>query len=282
VNLAMREALLAFRRQPLLSGLGVVTIAMSLFAVGLFGLVAFNLREALAQVEARLEIRAFIAEGTPTEAVAAAIGDIEAFPEVASVTWVPPDSALARARRELPEFEDIFDAGVLPGSLELRLVEGRRDPATAEAIARRLGTYPFVDEVRYGAEWVEKLYKLRGIATVAGLALGATFAVVAFIVIGTTIRMTVLARAREIAIMRVVGATDGFIRRPFLITGTIKGVLGGLLALALTWGASRLMTATVIDTAFFPARIAVLGVLGGAVLGFIGSLLSVGRQLRRV
>src|SRR5439155_1270748 len=121
VNLTIREALLAFRRAPLLSALSVTTIAFSLFVVGLFGL---------------------------------------------------------------------------------------------------------VDDVRFGRDWVEKLDRLRQVAAAVGLVVGAAFAVVAIIIIGTTIRMAVLQRSREIAIMRLVGATNGFIRRPFLLQGAIKGMLG--------------------------------------------------------
>jgi cell division transport system permease protein len=282
VRLALREALLAFRRAPLLSVLSVTTIAVSLFAFGLFGLVAVNLRSALQRVEERVEVRAFLAEGTPADAAAAAIADILVFPEVATAEYVTPERALARARTELGEFEDVFEAGVLPGSIELRLREGQRAPATVAAVARRLRTFPFVDDVRYGAEWVEKLYRLRTIATVAGLALGAAFAAVAVIIIGTTIRMTVLARAREISLMRLVGATDGFIRLPFLLEGLAKGVLGGGLALGLLYIATRVISAQLIEVTFFDPPLAAGGVLAGALLGFVGSAVSVGRQLRRV
>jgi cell division transport system permease protein len=282
VRLALREALLAFRRAPLLSALSVTTIAVSLFAFGLFGLVAVNLREALRQVEERVEVRAFLAEGTPADAAAAAIGDILAFPEVATAEYVTPERALARARRELGEFEDVFEAGVLPGSIELRLREGQRTPATVAAVARRLRAFPFVDDVRYGADWVEKLYRLRTIATVASLALGAAFAAVAIIVIGATIRMTVLSRAKEINLMRVVGATDGFVRLPFLLEGLAKGILGGALALGLLWIAARVITAQLFAVTFFEPSLALGGVLAGALLGFLGSAVSVGRQLRRV
>lgn len=282
MRLALREALLAFRRAPLLSVLSVTTIAVSLFAFGLFGLVAVNLRSALQRVEERVEVRAFLAEGTPANAAAAAIADILVFPEVATAEYVTPERALARARTELGEFEDVFEAGVLPGSIELRLREGQRAPATVAAVARRLRTFPFVDDVRYGAEWVEKLYRLRTIATVAGLALGAAFAAVAVIIIGTTIRMTVLARAREISLMRLVGATDGFIRLPFLLEGLAKGVLGGGLALGLLYIATRVISAQLIEVTFFDPPLAAGGVLAGALLGFVGSAVSVGRQLRRV
>lgn len=278
--LAMREALRGLRRAPLLSALSVTTIAFSLFAFGLFGLVALNIRETLTRVEEHVEIRAFIAEGTPIEATSAFVGDVQSFPEVLTATLVTPAEALVRARRELGEFADVFEAGILPASVDIHLREGRRDPATVRAVASRLQTYSFVDDVRFGEDWVEKLYRLRTIAGVAGMSLGITFAIVAMIIIGATIRMTVLARTKEIAIMRLVGATDGFIRRPFLIEGFIKGVLGGIGALALTYISYRAINAWVIQIAFFDSRLASLGLVGGAVLGLVGSTISVGRHLR--
>jgi cell division transport system permease protein len=112
--------------------------------------------------------------------------------------------------------------------------------------------------------------------------LGFAFAGVAVIIIGSTIRMSVLARAREISIMRLVGATDGFIRSPFLIDGAVKGTFGGILALLLTWVSYSLITRFVITAQFFDVRLVVLGVLAGAVLGLVGSALSVSRHLRSV
>ncbi|MGZ3456737.1 MAG: cell division protein FtsX [Polyangiales bacterium] len=277
-----REALTASRRAPLLSALGIVTIAFSLFAFGLFGLVAINIRQALDQVEERVEVRAFLADSTDIESVAAAMKDISGFPEVLRVEYVSEEKALERARKEMGEFADVFEAGVLPASIEVHLRPGMRDPASVKAVADRMKTYQFIDDVRYGEEWVEKLYRLRTIATVAGIALGVAFAAVAIIIIGATIRMTVLARAKEISIMRLVGATDMFIRLPFLIDGLVKGVLGGLLALVFVWVANRVVNEYFIQTIFFDRQLIFLGVVGGAVMGVLGSLFSVGRHLRRI
>jgi cell division transport system permease protein len=277
-----REALTASRRAPLLSALGIVTIAFSLFAFGLFGLVAINIRQALDQVEERVEIRAFLGDSTDIESVAAAMKDISGFPEVLRVEYVSEEKALERARKEMGEFADVFEAGVLPASIEVHLRPGMRDPASVKAVADRMKTYHFIDDVRYGEEWVEKLYRLRTISTVAGIALGVAFAAVAIIIIGATIRMTVLARAKEISIMRLVGATDMFIRLPFLIDGLVKGVLGGLLALVFVWVANRVVNEYFIQTIFFDRQLIFLGVVGGAVMGVLGSLFSVGRHLRRI
>jgi cell division transport system permease protein len=282
MRLTFREVALGLRRSSLLSALSIMTIAFSLFAFGLFGLVALNVNRALRSIEERVEIRAFLTDGTPMETVSTAVGDIAAFPEVARVEIITPEQALARARRELGEFRDVYDAAFLPASLEIRLKPGFRDPATVQAIAERVQSYQFVDDVRYGEEWVQKLYSIRNVAGAAGLVLGVAFAAVSIIIIGATIRMTVLARAREISIMRLVGATDGFVRRPFLIDGFLKGVVGGVFALVLSWLAHSLISQYLVQTEFFDRGLAMAGIASGGFIGLFGSALSVGRHLRRV
>ena len=143
-------------------------------------------------------------------------------------------------------------------------------------------SYQFVDDVRYGEEWVEKLYRLRRIATTAGTALGLAFAAVSVIIIGATIRVSVLAREKEISIMRLVGATDAFVRAPFLIDGFIKGILGGLLALLLTWVAYRVIDTRFLKLVFFDPRMVAAGLAAGALIGVAGSATSVWRHLRRI
>ncbi len=280
---ALRDALFAFRKAPLLSALSVTTIAFSLFAFALFGLVALNIKRALEDIEERVEIRAFIADGTSPEDIVGAANEISRYREVESSKVVSQEQALERARHELGEFKDVFEAGLLPASIDIRLKQGARDPRTVGAVASRVRTIAFVDDVRYGEEWIVQLHKLRNIAGVTGIALGLAFAIVAVIIIGATIRMTVLARSKEISIMRLVGATDGYIRRPFLIEGFAKGVLGGILALALTWIAALILEHYLNFRAmFFDDRLAAFGLAGGALMGFFGSAFAVGRHLRKV
>jgi cell division transport system permease protein len=285
MRLTMREALLTFRRAPLLSTLSVTTIAFSLFVVGLFGLVAVNLHRALREVAERVEIVAYLLPGTPVETVTLGVQDIAAFPEVQSVSYVTETEALARARGELVEFRDVLrelERNPLPASIEVKLKPTVRDADHVNDVADRLKGFGFVDDVRFGRDWVEKLDRLRQIAAAVGLVVGIAFAVVAIIIIGTTIRMAVLQRGREIAIMRLVGATDGFIRRPFLVQGAIKGMLGGLVAVALCFVAFELINRWLIQAAFF-SRTQALAIVGfGTLIGLLGSATSVGRHLRRV
>ena len=289
MKLLTREALLSFRRAPLLSALSITTIAFSLFTLGLFGLVAINLREALRGLEERVEIVAFVLRGTPAETITLASQDIAAFPEVKEVAYVSEEQALARARRELVEFRDAYrdlQVNPLPASLEVRLKDGYRDAAHVERVAQRLRGFGFVNDVRFGREWVQKLDHLRNITGIVGLVIGLAFAAVAVVIIGVTIRLTLLQRAREITIMRLVGATNWFIRGPFLLEGALKGLLGGLLSLVLCYAGYLLFRdqsgGTFAGLIFFHPFQMLSIVIFGVMLGLGGSLVSVGRHLRHV
>ena len=288
MRLLFREALLSFRRAPVLSGLSITTIAFSLFTIGLFGIVAINLQRALQGLEERVEIVAFIMRGTPAETIAQASEDVAAFPEVQDVTYVSEEQALARARRELVEFRDAYrdlQVNPLPPSLELRLRSGFRDAVHVGAVAERLKGFTFIEDVRYGREWIQRLDHLRNLTGVLGLVIGLVFATVAMVIIGVTIRLTLLQRAREIHIMRLVGATNWFIRGPFLLEGALKGVLGGLLAVALCYGGFVLFrqSATSFNGVIFFEPWQAATIIGfGMLMGLGGSLISVGRHLRRM
>ncbi len=289
MRLLTREALLSFRRAPLLSALSITTIAFSLFTLGLFGLVAINLRQALRGLEERVEIVAFVLRGTPAETITLATQDIAAFPEVQDVAFVSEEQALARARSELVEFRDAYrdlQVNPLPASIEVRMKEGYRDAATVERVADRLRGFGFVDDVRFGKDWVRKLDHLRNITGLVGLVIGLAFAAIAVVIIGVTIRLTLLQRAREIAIMRLVGATNWFIRGPFLLEGALKGALGGVLSLGLCFAGFLLFRdssgGTFAGLIFFRPQHMVLILIFGVLLGLGGSLVSVGRHLRHV
>lgn len=288
MRLMLREALQSFRRAPLLSVLSITTIAFSLFTIGLFGLVAINMREALMDVGARVEVVAYILRGTPLESITVAAQDISAFPEVLAVDYIDEEQALAQAQAELVEFRDAYrDLRVnpLPASFEIQLKEGFRGADDVAAVAERVGGFGFVEDVRFGREWIERLDQIRNIAGLVGLVIGIAFAAVAVVIIGTTIRMAVLQRAREIMVMRLVGATDWFIRGPFLLEGAIKGMLGGILSIGLAYGtflAFSRNTTALSGLVFFDPIHLVAGVLFGIALGLGGSLVSVGRHLKDV
>lgn len=289
MRLQTREAMRSIRRSPVLSVLSVAAIAFSLFTIGLYGLISLNFRHALEGLAERVEVVAFLLRGTPAETVTMAAEDIAAFPEVLQVDFVSEDEALERARNELVEFRDAYEdlqTNPLPSSFEISLRPEFRSAEHARAVADRLAGFPFVDDVRYGREWVERLDRLRDLARAVQVVIGLAFAVVAIAIIGVTIRISVFQRAKEIAIMRLVGATNAFIRGPFVLEGGLKGVLGGVVAVLfcrIAYGVFRAgLGEQLPDLRFFDLSDMALIVLFGTLIGLIGSLVSVGRHLRRV
>lgn len=282
---AVREAAAAFRRAPVLTGLSAAMIALSLFVIGLFGLAAHNVRETIQNVESRVEVVAYLRDSAVPDAIQAARQDIERYPEVSAVRFISREEALAVARRELDELSSIFgslETNPLPASLEISLYPGQSDASVIRSVATRVGDMPVVEEVQFGEDWVDKVFVLRRVAAIATLTLGIGFAAVAALIIGAAIRMAVFARRDEIVIMRLVGATDAFIRRPFVIEGVVTGLMGAILAVAGTWGVFRMLSSSVVQLTWIPTGWLVAGIGAGAVVGLLASMVAVRRHLGEV
>jgi cell division transport system permease protein len=273
------------RRAPALTILAVMAIGLSVFSIGLFALTAHNIDVALSEVEGRVEVVAYLRDDASEELIEIARHEIESFPEVESARYISKVEALYEASRELTEFSDVYsdlEVNPLPASLEISLLPNHRTPSDVEAVADRVTSYHFVEEARYGREWVDRIYSLRRVAGGTAVILGLAFALGAAILIGIAVRMSVLARAREIAIMRTVGATDSYVRRPFILEGLVTGLGGGLLALALTWGMYRAVERMLLSLAWLPGLWIAAGLAGAGILGMLAAGRAVRRELRRL
>lgn len=281
----LREAASAFQRSPLLTLLSAAMVGLALFVLGLFAVATWNLSQALATMEERVEVVAYLRDDAGSAQIDLLVDELTRLPEVAAVEFVSRQQALTRARQELPEFSDLFadlEVNPLPASVEVALRPGRRNSETVERIAEEAEGFGIVEEVRYGREWVDRLFTIRRIGAVTTAVLGGGFALVAVLIIGAAIRIAIFARREEIQIMRLVGATNGFIRRPFLVEGALTGLFGGILALFLTLVAHRLVSTLLFPIEWIPGSWVGAGVAAGVALGSLASALAVRRYLREV
>jgi cell division transport system permease protein len=285
MSYSMREAANAFRRAPMLAALSATMIGLSLLVVGLFALAAFNIRQVISRMEQRVEVVAYLRDGSDQAAVDAAAKEMKSWNEVRDVIYISREEALVKARKELKEFDDIF-AGLennpLPASLEIVLKPNQKDADAVRKVASRAGGYGFVEEVGYGNEWLDKVFLLRRVAGVATAVLGSAFAAVAALIIGAAIRLAIFSRRDEISIMKLVGATDSFIRRPFLIEGLITGLIGSLLALAATYVAYSTLSKSLFQLEWVPSSWVLIGIAAGTILGIAASSVAVRRHLGEV
>jgi cell division transport system permease protein len=282
---ALREAVAGIRRAPLLTVLSASMVALALVVVGLFTLVSYNLHQALAGLEDRVEVVAFVRDDVAPREVQAARSALLGLEAVGDVRFVTKEEALRSAQEDLPEFMEIFsglEGNPLPASLEISLRPGFRDPGSVETVAEAAALLPFVEDVAFGGEWVDRIFLLRRIGALATLVLGVAFASVAALIIATAIRIAIFARREEIQIMRLVGARNGFIRRPFLLEGFLMGLVGGILAFGLTYAAYLTGNRSLLPLEWLPVEWVGLGILSGGIFGVVAGAFAVRRHLREI
>lgn len=278
-----REAFFAFRRAPLLTALSIVTIAFALYTLAVFGLVWTNIERVLDDVERRVEVIAYLEDGVDPGASATMLGEVATYPEVDSLKFVSKEEALERARTDLAEYGELYEdleVNPLPASVEVALKPGYRRGEQVREVARRIERFPFVEEVRFGEEWVARLNFLQDLSLFLGLVVGGIFAGVAFIAIGATINLVLIAREDEFAIMKMVGATPAFIAQPFVLEGFVKGVIGAVLALLLLTVTFGALEQRLLSLSFYTPSQIVFGVVLGGLLGAFGSFITLRRLLK--
>lgn len=277
-----REAFFAFRRSPLLTALSISTIAFALYTLSVFGLVWTNIDRVLADVEERVEVIAYLVDGTDPTETSTLMREVASYPEVDSIAYLSKEDALARARAELSDYSVLYEdleANPLPASVEVALKAGYRDAADVSDVATRIARFTFVEDIKYGEDWVQKLDFLQNLSLFLGLVVGGVFAVIAFVAIGATINIVLISREDEIAIMKMVGATRAFIARPLVIEGFAKGVLGAVIALVLLTFTYSLLEQRVVSLSFYSPLQVAGGILLGGALGAMASAMTLRRHL---
>ena len=293
----LREALIGFRRN-LSTALGsIVTIFLSMLMIGLFMVIGGVVGNIVEEVESEVSITCYVADDASEDDIATVMSYIEGLDGVASVYFTTKEEALESfTATNGTEIIDTLDGeNPLPASIDVEL----SDPEMVEEVAEQIEAYALfasiadeedpADSIKYGQQTVERLFTLTNYLSYIGIALIVLLIFIALVFINNTIRLSIMARKREIAIMRLVGATNGFIRGPFLTEGAMHSLLGSLLAVGLLelvrrFGLSALQDAIAflsfdLSVGTFVAIYVFLLVLGLAV-GLIGSAISMTRYLK--
>ncbi|MEW5953754.1 MAG: permease-like cell division protein FtsX [Bacillota bacterium] len=226
----LAEALVSIRRNTWLSLASVGTVVVSLFILGGSLLVVLNANALAGTVEAGVEIRVFLEEELDERQTLAVGEQIASLAGVEEVEFIPRDQALEELKESFGDRRDFLEdleTNPLPDTYRVKTLEVEQVPG----VAREIEKIEKVEQVRYGQGVVEKLLSLTRWIRTAGLVAMGILAVASVFLIATTIRMSVYARRKEIGIMKTLGATDWFIRMPFVLEGMFLGAAGGLLAL---------------------------------------------------
>lgn len=283
----IKEALTNLQLNRTTTLIAIITTACTLACFGVFLLLYLNLRGVANLLQEDIKVVVYLHDGLSSQAVAELQQRIKGEPEVASISYVSKEQALADFREQFPSEHYLLQGlgeNPLPASLVVTLASQFRSSEAIRQWAERLRGVPGVAQVQYSRDWIENLAMIVGYLELAAIAIGSILSVAVVAIIASTIRLTLYARREELEIMRLIGATGAFIKTPYVLEGAVVGAVGGALSLALLRGGFeffRLQLGTPgrslgiqAGFEFFPRDISLLMVLAGMLLGCAGSLVS--------
>jgi cell division transport system permease protein len=264
---------------------------MTLF--GIFFLIFINLQKVAAGLRGKVGMEVYLKENISNAQLESIKKSISSYNEIKKSSYISKEDALSNFRNKLKDKKTILDGldfNPLPSSFLIELKEDFRGLPSVESMAKRLSALEGVEEVEYGREWIDRFETLMMFLKLGMTAVGGVLAVGLLFIISNTIKLSVYSRLDEIEIMKLVGATNNFIRAPFIIEGIIQGLLGSvvsLISLLIVYkiivsriSGSVMLTFGLSDISFIHPKAMLAMIITAISLGFIGSILSLGRILR--
>ena len=284
----VREVIISMIRNRWMTFASIGTVTVSLFVLGVFMMLVVNLTRMASELESQVQIAVYLNDALTEEGRAEVEQMMRDMKNISKIEYIPREQAIQRLEERLGDhkyiLEALGDANPLPNSYEVTVKKPEAVQSTAAAIADLYG----VDEAKYGQDVASHLFDMTRLVRLFGFLLMFLLAGATIFIISNTIRLTVFARRKEIAIMKYVGATDWFIRIPFILEGIALGFIGGGLAALALRSFYSVMAAKIYSTlTFFPLvpqypfvnYLTVVMIVSGMIVGIIGSTISLKRFL---
>lgn len=286
----LAEAFKNIKLNLLMSITAVTTTFICILVFGLGLLVSAHIQGVIGSVREDVSVEAFMPDAS-SEEIDDLANKVEGWPEVASVTQVSEEQAFAEFKDKFKEQPDLYadlDQGVFPASVQIQL----NDPGAANDVAERLKQEGFTeDNLSYPQQTIDRLNAVTSYVIWGLYAATLLFLVASVLLISNAIRLSIFARRKEIEVMKLVGASDGFVRTPFVFEGLLQGLVGaGLAAFAVVWinflfvdwSHNALPYVPISSGAVNAPFVLIVLVTVGVGIGVIGSFLSVTRFLRKI
>ena len=288
----VKETYKSIRRNGFMSFASISTVAVSLLVLGMFLLIFLNTNNLAQYLESQVQVSVYMQDNASAEELKAVEAKLKKMPGVVKVTPVSKQQALARFKERLGDQEQLLNSlgkdNPFPNSFEVQV----DSPERIKVITPSIGQLPKVETAKFGQEVVEHLFSLTKILRFGGIVLVIFLAMATLFIISNTIRLTVFARRKEVVIMKYVGATDWFIRWPFVIEGIIIGLVGACIPIVVAWPLYNKLIDIIYQhipmiKSLFAFRFGIdifsvllpFALLFGAVLGIIGSTISLRKHL---
>lgn len=285
VTYTLKESAAGFRRNRSASLITVFTVSISLLLLGIFAIITMNFARFVDQIRSRVDLEVFLESDINERQQEELNSILTNIPGVDEVLFISKDDAAKIFAEDFGErFEDILEGNPLPQSFRLSIREGYNNSDSVQVIAARVEKLHLVESVHYRKQLLQLIDRRAKAFTYSTLFIGLILALSAVILVANTIRLTIYAKRHIIRTMKLVGATSMFIRMPFLLEGIMHGLVGGLIASVLIEMvftffiqplSADLLVNINIDLSFY-----LLLIIGGCLLGLLGSLISIGRFLK--
>ena len=285
----IKETYKSIRRNGFMSFASISTVAVSLLVLGMFLMIFLNTNNLAQYLESQVQVSVYMQDSATDKELAAVKEKLTKMPGVVKVTQVSKQQALERFKKRLGDQEQLLNSlgkdNPFPNSFEVQV----DSPERIKVLTPQLGQLPKVETAKFGQEVVEHLFQLTKILRFGGILLVVFLAMATLFIISNTIRLTVFARRREVIIMKYVGATDWFIRWPFLLEGMTLGFFGAVVAFILInsiySGLLERIHATLAFLPLLPTSPLLLYVdlfllVAGTGIGALGSYISLRKFLR--
>jgi cell division transport system permease protein len=283
VRFLVFEGIGGLLRRRLSGSVAIMIMGAALLTLALFSLVTINLDQVLQGIRGDIDVVVYLEDSIHPEDRGRLQRDLAATNGVHFVRYVSREQALERFRLELGDDAELLEAlreNPLPASVELSLSPEGQTAERVNALTAMVEGYPGVEEVVAQIAWVQRLDRIAQAFSMVTLVIGIIVLVSSVFVISNTVRLTVEERADQIEIMKLVGATNTFIRTPFVLTGGLQGLVAGLIAMVVLVFANRFVTVHLPDLWFFQQSQLVGFTLLSGFLGASGSALALRRHLK--
>lgn len=283
----IREGFANLRRAKFAAFASTSAIAVALVLVGVFGIVGYEAKVVSDMLRERAgEMEVFIEQDASDEEQKALHARVRTLPGVARAEFVSHEEAAKIFRREFGEEASVFeDPTFLPASIKIEMGSGYANPDSMSRVADVIEDWRSVDEVVLNRDLLVQVAQNRRLLNTIGIALGSIVLLTAVFLVANTIRLTIYARRLLIRTMKLVGATDRFVRRPFLVEGMFQGLVGGTIAGGIVWVLYRFFLQQ-LDQAPIPFHVGLIlfgGLVGmGILLGWVGSYFAARRFIQNI
>jgi cell division transport system permease protein len=289
--LFFRRALDDIFKNIFLNLITVITISLSILITSAFILFFINTGEVMNSWQKGLRIMAYLKQGVSKADLAYLKQAIQSLDGVQRVRYIPKEEALKQLKSQMQHQASLFEnlsENPLPDSFEIRMTAATDSWQKIESLAAQIEIMVQVEDVEYGQRWIGRFIHMFNLFRLAGYAMGLLFFMAAIFIVANTIRLVIYSRREEVEIMRLVGATDNFIKIPFYFEGIIQGALGAIFGLGLLYTAFLFISSNVkqgllpglFRVMFLPPEILGWILLGSMLVGWLGCYISLKQFLK--